>query len=149
MQRSDRLEQTTAVADRADAEVFRSSAVRLGSTVPSISLSRNTGPYCQSPSPRSHPAISMRGSVILPKRASSPSTKAGGVPPRPRGGVAGVPLTPTLSPQASEGPEALVDRTDTPSFGQKEPAVAAAEYLLAMACGAAARIPAPSTVAPA
>jgi hypothetical protein len=96
MQRSDRLEQTTAVADRADAEVFRSSAVRLGSTVPSISLSRNTGPYCQSPSPRSHPAISMRGSVILPKRASSPSTKAGGVPPRPRGGVAGVPLTPEL-----------------------------------------------------
>jgi hypothetical protein len=41
----------------------------------------------------------MRGSVILPKRASSPSTKAGGVPLRPRGGVAGVPLTPTLSRQ--------------------------------------------------
>jgi hypothetical protein len=27
----------------------------------------------------------------------------------------------------SEGPEALVDRTDTPSFGRKEPAIAPAE----------------------
>ena len=70
----------------------RSSVVKLGNTAPSMSLPRNTGSYCPSPRPRSHPAISMRGSVILPKRASSPSTKAGGVPLRPRGGVAGVPL---------------------------------------------------------
>ena len=27
----------------------------------------------------------------------------------------------------SEGPEALIDRTDTPSFGRKEPAAAPAE----------------------
>jgi hypothetical protein len=72
----------------------------------------------------------MRGSVILPKRASSPSTKAGGV----RCGPAAAPGRSSWSaphpnplPPASEGPEALVDRADTPSFGKKEPALAPGE----------------------
>ena len=59
-QGGDRGQQLAAMADRGDAEADQVSAVSSGSTSPSISLSRNAGAYCSSPSPRSHAATSMR-----------------------------------------------------------------------------------------
>ena len=58
-ERGDGVEQPPAMPDQVTPRSFRSSIVRLGRTVASISFARNAGSYCSSPSLRNHSATSI------------------------------------------------------------------------------------------